>query len=198
MPDVLQTALEKLRPPNYLCNNGRHAAWFTSLLVLLMAWVARASLPFPNLQLFSAQFESILEMPPRTTSLVSKLPSEALVVDLKLAGCIIPSFPHDSLRHQWEKLRSSPPLTPAVTQAIADFVKAHPQDSKSVPAPGQGPAVQAQKANRSMGSRNSGGWAPPDPAQFLVGCNVQWTPVSGPPAQPMCARVLAGFLRSHF
>ena len=31
-----------------------------------------------------------------------------------------------------------------------------------------------------------------------MGCNVQWTPVSDPPSQPMCARVLAGFLRSHF
>ena len=48
------------------------------------------------------------------------------------------------------------------------------------------------------GSRSSREWARSDPAQFLVGYNVQWTAVSNPPSQPMCARVLAGFLRSHF
>ena len=27
---------------------------------------------------------------------------------------------------------------------------------------------------------------------------MQWTPVSDPPAEPMCATILAGFLHSHF
>ena len=93
-------------------------------------------------------------------------------------------------------LRSSLPLTPAVTQAIADFVKAHPQDCASVRAPAQGPVVQAQKANQCTGSRNSWGWAHSNPPQFLVGCNVQGTLASHPPAQPICAKVLAGFVRS--
>ena len=58
--------------------------------------------------------------------------------------------------------------------------------------------MQAQKANQATGGRGSGGWAHSDPTKFPVSCNVQWTPVSDPPSQPMCARVLAGFLRSHF
>ena len=62
----------------------------------------------------------------------------------------------------------------------------------------QSPAVHAQRVNESTGSRGFGGWAHSDPAQFPPGCNVQWTPISDPPSQPMCARVLAGFLRSHF
>ena len=117
---------------------------------------------------------------------------------MQLAGCDVPNFPHDSLRRQWERLRASLPLRPAVTQAVADFVKAHPQDDPSVPAAGQEPAAQAQKSNQCTGSRGSGGWAHSDPAQFPAGCNVQWTAVSDPPSQPMCSRVLAGFLRSHF
>ena len=117
---------------------------------------------------------------------------------MQLAGCDVPSFPHDSLRRKWERLRASLPLKPAVTQGIAVFVKAHPQNGPSVPAAGQGPAVQAQKANQATGGRGSGGWAHYDPAQFPVSCNVEWTEVSDPPSQPMCARALAGFLRSHF
>ena len=92
---------------------------------------------------------------------------------MQLAGCEIPSFPHDSLPHEWERLRASLPLTPAVTQAIAEFVKAHPQDDPTTRAPGQRPAVQAQKANQVTGGRSSGGWAHSDPAQFPVSCNLQ-------------------------
>ena len=90
------------------------------------------------------------------------------------------------------------PLKRTVTEGVADFVKAHPQYAPSVLAVSQGPAVQAQMTNQSPGGRGFGGWAHSDPAQFPVGCNVQWTPVSNPPSQPMCARVLAGFLQSHF
>ena len=57
--------------------------------------------------------------------------------------------------------------------------------------------MQAQKANEVTWDRRSGGWAHSDPAHLSVICNIQWTPVSDPPSQPMCARVLAGFLRSH-
>ena len=102
------------------------------------------------------------------------------------------------MRHQRERLRSSLPLTPTVTHTIVHLVKAHLQDSTSLPAPGQGRAVEAQEASQSMRSRNSGGCAHSNPAKFPVGCNVQWTLVSDPPAQPMCARVLAVFLCSHF
>ena len=84
VPDVLQTALDKLRPVNYPvdCIDGRHAVWFPLLPVLLTAWVARRSLPFYDLQLFSAQFHSVLKMPPPTTSPIGKLPSAAPIVDL--------------------------------------------------------------------------------------------------------------------
>ena len=44
----------------------------------------------------------------------------------QLAGSDVPSFPHDSLRRQWERLRASLPLRAAVTQAVADFVQTHP------------------------------------------------------------------------
>ena len=125
-------------------------------------------------------------------------PARAFHLAIQLAGCDVPNFPHDSLRRQWEHLRASLLLRPAVTQTVVDLVKAHPQDDPSVPAAGQHPAVEAQKSNQSTGGRGSGGWAHSDPAQFPVGCNVQWTAVSDPPAPPMCARVLAGFLRSDF
>ena len=59
--------------------------------------------------------------------------------------------------------KSVPPQTPAVTQAVADFVKAHPQDTTFVPTSGQALAMQAQKANQSTGSR-SGGLAHSHPA----------------------------------
>ena len=98
--------------------------------------------------------------------------ARAFHLAMQLAGCDVPNFPHDSLRRQWERLRASLPLKPTVTQAVADFVKAHPQDDPSVPAVGQGPAVQAQKTNQSMGGRGSGGWAHSDPGQFPLGCNV--------------------------
>ena len=81
VPDVLQTALDKLRPPNHPRIDGRHVAWFPSLPVLFTAWVARGSLPFHDLPLFCAQFESVLEMPPPTASPVNKLPPEAPTVD---------------------------------------------------------------------------------------------------------------------
>ena len=58
---------------------------------------------------------------------------------MQLAGCDVPNFVHDSLLRQRERLRASLPLRPAVTQAVADFIKAHPQDDPSVgslPAPG--------------------------------------------------------------
>ena len=124
--------------------------------------------------------------------------ARAFHLAMQLAGCNVPNFPHDALRRQWERLRASLPLRPAVTQVVAALYKAHPQDDPSVPAAGHQPAVQAQKSNQSTGSRGSGGWAHSDPAPFPVGCNLQWTAVSDPPSQPMCARVLAGFLRSHF
>ena len=54
VPDILQTALDKLRSMNYPRIDGRHALWFPSLPVLLTAWVARGLLPFHDLQLFSA------------------------------------------------------------------------------------------------------------------------------------------------
>ena len=57
--------------------------------------------------------------------------------------------------------------------------------------------MQAQKSDHSTRSLVSGGRAHSDPTQFFVGCNVQWTPVSDPPSQPMCVRLLAGFLHSH-
>ena len=62
---------------------------------------------------------------------------------MQLAGCNLPNFPHDSLLRQWERLWASLPLKPTATQAVADFVKAHPQDKPCVPAAGQSPAVQA-------------------------------------------------------
>ena len=67
--------------------------------------------------------------------------ARAFHLTMQLAGCEIPSFPHDSLRHQWERHRASLPLAPAIIQAIAGFVKAHPKDDPSTPAPGQRPAV---------------------------------------------------------
>ena len=51
------------------------------------------------------------------------------------------------------------------------------------------------------GSWSLGGWTHSDAVQFPVGCNVKWLAVIlrlNPPAQPMCARVLAGFLCTHF
>ena len=83
--------------------------------------------------------------------------ARAFHLAMQLAGCGVPNFPHDSLRRQWERLRASLPLRPTVTQAVAYFVKAHPQDDPSVPAAGQHPAVQAHKSNQSTGSRRSGG-----------------------------------------
>ena len=261
MPNALQSALEKLCPANYPRIDKHHAAWYPSLPILLMVWVARGSFAFQDLQLFFAQFESTLDMPPPNATPTAKPPQETPIVDLtgaddpvisalplkasesvlteapvsvnrdtgltpdgvppvvngfltwlnavedkkvgglacafhlamQLVGCDVPNFPHDSLRRQWERLRASLPLKPTVTQAVADFVKAHPQDDPFVPAAGQSPAVQAQKINQSMGSRSSGGLGALRPS-----CNVQWTPLSDPPSQPMCARVLAGFLCSHF
>ena len=154
------------------------------------------SLAFQDLQLFSAQFESTLDMPPLVVAPTVRPLPEFPIVDLtglkdpqprapqpglkglpvltegthaprnacegaplvlngfltwlnaiddkqvgslvrafhltmQLAGCEIPSFPHDSLRHEWGRLRASLPLAPAATQAIAEFVKAHPQDDPS-------------------------------------------------------------------
>ena len=51
---------------------------------------------------------------------------------------------------------------------------------------------------RVVGVLEGGPRAHSDPARFRDGCNVQWTPISDPPSQPMCVRVLTGFLRSHF
>ena len=45
---------------------------------------------------------------------------------MQQAGYVVPNFPHDSLRRQWERLWASLPLKPTVTQAVADFDKAHP------------------------------------------------------------------------
>ena len=60
---------------------------------------------------------------------------------MHLAGCDVPNFPHDSMRRQWQCLRASLPLKLAATQAVADFIKAHPRNDPSVLAAGQGPAV---------------------------------------------------------
>ena len=176
MPDTLQSALEKLRPANYPRIDKHHTAWYPSLPVLLTAWVARGSLPFQDLQLFCAQFESTLDMPPPITTQALKLPPESPIVDLtetdeqmaqvshlkardhssvdvrphgsrdgghtpdgappvlngfltclnavddkpvaglvrafhlarQLAGCDVPSFPHDSLRRQWLRAHVAP------------------------------------------------------------------------------------------
>ena len=97
--------------------------------------------------------------------------ARAFHLTMQLAGCDVPNFPHDSVR-PWERLRAFLPLKPTVTQAVVDFVKAHPQDDPSVPAVGQSPAVQAQKTNESTCSWGFGGWAHSDAAQFPVGCNV--------------------------
>ena len=53
--------------------------------------------------------------------------AQAFHLAMQLARCNIPSFPHDSLRHHGEWLRASLPLSPAVAQAIAKFVKSHPK-----------------------------------------------------------------------
>ena len=71
--------------------------------------------------------------------------AHAFHLAMQLAAYDVPYFPHDSLRRQWESLRASLPLRPVVTKAVADFVKAHPQDDPSVPAAELHPAVQAQK-----------------------------------------------------
>ena len=107
------------------------------------------------------------------------------------AGCDVHNFSRYSLRRQWEHLRASLPSRPAVTQAVAHCVKASPQEDLALQAAGQHPAVPPPKTNPSTGSHS-------DPAQLYVGCNVQWTFVSDQPSQPMCARVLGGFPRSHF
>ena len=52
--------------------------------------------------------------------------ARAFHLNMQLAGCEIPSFPHNLLRHPWERLRASLPLAPAVAQMIAEFVKSHP------------------------------------------------------------------------
>ena len=44
--------------------------------------------------------------------------AQGLHLSMRLSGRVIPQFPHDPLHHQWEKHRSSLPLTPAVAQAI--------------------------------------------------------------------------------
>ena len=80
--DVLRTALEKHRPGNCHCIDGQDVPWSTSLPMLLTAWVARDWLPFHNMQLFYAHFESVPYMPPPTRSPISKLPSVAPKVDL--------------------------------------------------------------------------------------------------------------------
>ena len=56
--------------------------------------------------------------------------ARALHLSMQLAGCVIPSFPHDSMQHQWETLRSSLPPTLAVSQAFPEFVTAHPPRSR--------------------------------------------------------------------
>ena len=214
MPTPLRT-LDKLRPTNYPRIDKHHAAWYPLLPVLLTAWVVRGSLSFQDLQLFFAQHESTLEMPPPTAAPVAQPLPESPIVDLtglddmepralrsgatdlpilaggtpgphdvgsasevsppvlngfltwlntvddkkvgsparafhlnmQLAGCEIPGFPHDSLRHESEWLRASLSLAPVVAQAIAEFVKSHPQDAPSTTTPKQGLVVQAQKTN---------------------------------------------------
>ena len=60
----------------------------------------------------------------------------------QLAGCDVPNFSHDSLRRQRERLRASVPLKPAVPQAVAHFVKAHPQVT---PPPPSRPSAKARR-----------------------------------------------------
>ena len=91
-----------------------------------------------------------------------------------------------------------PAFALTVAEALAEFFKPHPQDGTSTTTPGQGPAVEAQKTNQPTGGRGSRGSAHSQPAQLPVSCNVKWIAVSDPWSQPMCAQVLAGFLRSHF
>ena len=59
--------------------------------------------------------------------------ARAFHLAMQLAGCGVPNSPDDSLRRQCKRLRASLPFKPAVTRAVADFVKAHPQDDPSVP-----------------------------------------------------------------
>ena len=128
-------------------------------------------------------------------------PVRAFHLSMRFAGCVIPvcvSFPRGFLRHKWDKVRSSLPLTLVVTHLASGFVKSHPQDVPCATPPRQSPALQAQKTNSPRGSRSPWGWGHFDPPQFPVGCNVQWTPVSNLPAQPSYAGVLGGFIRSDF
>ena len=64
--------MDKLRSENYPRMDGRHAAWFPWLRVLLTAWVALGSLSFHELQLFRAHLKSVRKMPPPIVSLSNK------------------------------------------------------------------------------------------------------------------------------
>ena len=86
--------------------------------------------------------------------------TRAFYLTMQLAECDVSSFPQDSVRHLWERLRASLPLAPVVAQAIAEFVKSHPQHVPSAAAPGQSAAVQTQKTNHSTGSRGLWGVGP--------------------------------------
>ena len=74
--------MDKLRPANYAHIDKHHAAWYPSLPVLLTAWVACGSLAFQDLQLFSAQFESTLDMPPPVAAPTVRPLPESPIVDL--------------------------------------------------------------------------------------------------------------------
>ena len=82
--------------------------------------------------------------------------AKAFHLSMQLARCTIPSFPHDSLRRQWERLRASPTLTPTVTHAIPEFVKEHRDVDPKAVAVAQLPAAQAQRANEALGA--TGQW----------------------------------------
>ena len=82
VPDALHSALEKLRLATYPRIDKHHTAWYSSLPVLLAAWVARGSLAFQDLQVFCAQFESTLDMPPPNATQTAKPLHESTIVDL--------------------------------------------------------------------------------------------------------------------
>ena len=113
--NVLQAALDKLCPANHPRIDKHHAAWYPSLPVLLTAWVAPRSLSFEDLQIFSAQFESTLEMPPSAVAPVTSRLSLTLRVyrtqSLELRSPVSRTF-----RYWHEGLRA-----PMMTEALLKF-----------------------------------------------------------------------------
>ena len=96
------------------------------------------------------------------------------------------------------KRSATPWFTPAVTQGIRAFGKAHPQEAMFVSTLVHSLVVQARRSDKFTDPMSSGGCAHSDPAQFPVGCDVLCTPVSNALGHPMCATILAGFRRCQF